>query len=124
MQYSPKLKIAAEEILAILKKHDIAAVVVLHTPGFSEYIFKIDPTYSCANVTNNRLQIKMKLEHYQNDRKLRDQFVSDTVNMVTHLMDITGMMAAQLVNASKAIEEQVEITRYGSGHTSHDQQNN
>jgi hypothetical protein len=26
-----------EEIKAVIKKHDLAAFVVLHTPGFSEY---------------------------------------------------------------------------------------
>jgi len=31
MQYSPKLKKAMEEIKAILKRDDIAGIVVLHT---------------------------------------------------------------------------------------------
>jgi hypothetical protein len=117
MQNSPKLKTAVEEIRAILKKHDVAAVVVLHTPGFSEYIFKIDPSYSCAKVTNNRLEVKLKLEHYNNDRKLRDQFAKDTLNMINHLTEVTGMMTMQLVNASKVIEEHIGITGDNGGHT-------
>ena len=124
MQISPKLNTAVEEISAILKKHDVAAVFVLHTPGFSEYIFKIDPSYSCAKVTNNRLEVKMKLEHYNNDGNLRDQFAKDTLNMINHLTEVTGMMTMQLVNASKVIEEQIETTGDNGGHTAHNLQNN
>lgn len=50
MQYSPKLKNAMEEIKLIIDKYDIAACVVLHTPGFSEFLNKIDPSYSCAKI--------------------------------------------------------------------------
>lgn len=36
MQYSPKLKVAMEEIKEILKKNDIAGFVVIHdSDGFS-----------------------------------------------------------------------------------------
>ena len=42
MQYSPKLKRVLAEIKAILDKEDIAGSIVLHTPGFGEFLLKID----------------------------------------------------------------------------------
>jgi hypothetical protein len=53
MKYSPKLRTAMEEIKAVIKKHDIAGVVVLHTPGYGEHFIKIDPSYSCAKIVTN-----------------------------------------------------------------------
>lgn len=50
MQYSPKLKKAMEDIKKILHENDIAGFVVLHTPGFSEYLNRVDPSYSCAKL--------------------------------------------------------------------------
>lgn len=41
MQYNPKLKKAADEIKLILQKYDIAANVILHTPGHSEYLYRL-----------------------------------------------------------------------------------
>lgn len=61
MQYSPKLKKAMEEIKRILKDHDIAASVVLHTPGHSEYYLRINPSYSCATLNKGELRVKAKL---------------------------------------------------------------
>jgi len=69
MQYSPKLKVAMEEIKAILAKNDIAGMVLLHTPGHGEYFIKVDPTYSCAFIENEKLRIRSKLAEYGGDRK-------------------------------------------------------
>lgn len=55
---SPKLKQAMEQIKQILQAHDIAAVVVLHTPEHSEFLMKIDPSYSVAKLVKEGLHIK------------------------------------------------------------------
>ena len=64
MQYSPKLKKAAEEIKSILKKYDIAANVVLHTPGHSEYLLEITPTYSAAWLENGIVRFRARASDY------------------------------------------------------------
>jgi hypothetical protein len=46
LDYSPELKQAMVEIKAVLKKYDIAAHVLLHEPGFSEYLNAIEPSWS------------------------------------------------------------------------------
>lgn len=124
MQYSPKLKMAAEDIKDVLKKYDIAAVVVLHTPGFSEYLFAVTPTYSCAELDGGRFRVKIKLSHYNDDKKMRDRFVKDTTNMMYHLSHITGTLAMNLLEASKILDETVQADHVGGGHSSHESQNN
>ena len=61
MQYSPKLKKAMEEIAAVIKKHDIAGVVVLHTPNYSEHKMFLQPSYSCVSeFSDNHIRVKAK----------------------------------------------------------------
>ena len=60
MQYSPKLKISISEIKAILEKHDIAGSIVLHTPGNSEYLMHINPTYSCAKLQDGGIRMNFE----------------------------------------------------------------
>ena len=43
-----KLKQAAEEIKEILRKHDIAGAIGLHTPGHGEFFLHVHTSYSCA----------------------------------------------------------------------------
>jgi hypothetical protein len=78
MQYSPKLKTAMAEIKAILKKHDIGAFVILHTPGFSEYVNEISPSYSCAFFDHSLKDANITGIRFK---------VADTDNMLLHFMD-------------------------------------
>lgn len=87
MQYSPKLKKAAEEIKEILLKYDIAANVILHTPGFSEYLLHLTPTYSCAWIENGD----------NGNEAMRNQKIADTLNMFRLLSDTSGHTALALL---------------------------
>lgn len=92
MQYSPKLKTAMEEIKQVLAKHDLGAIIVLHTPGFGEYFVKVDPSYSCAaiNEANGYIRVKAKLqEDFNGDKKAWKQKVTDTSNML-HVLSENG----------------------------------
>lgn len=84
MQYSPKLKTAMERIKAILKEYDIAGAVILHSPGFSEYLIKIDASYSCAKFEADYLRVKAKLqEDFDGDKDAWTQKITYTVNDYT-----------------------------------------
>lgn len=124
MQYSPKLKMAMEEIKAVLKKHDIAGMAVIHTPGWSEWFINIQPTYSCAKLEGDHFHVRIKASHYNDDKKLRDQFVTDTTNMMHHLSKISGTLAMQLLEASQSLDKAVNADHFGGGSSSHTQQNN
>ncbi|TXH09630.1 MAG: hypothetical protein E6R03_16430 [Hyphomicrobiaceae bacterium] len=46
----PKLKAAAEEIKAVLHKHDIAGMITLQGVGSLEFVREFSPSWSCARL--------------------------------------------------------------------------
>lgn len=125
MQYSPKLKIAAEEIKAILEKHDIAGLVVLHTPRHAEYVMKVNPSYSCAKLENDGIRIKAKLqEDFNGDKKAWETTVRDTSNMLNLISEVGGKIILSVMELSKILDEKVDAYHGDSGHSSHSTQNN
>lgn len=124
MQYSPKLKKAAEEIKLILKKYDIAANVVLHTPGHSEYLLHITPTYSAAWLENGMVRFRARKQDYNNNSMIRDQKISDTLNMLRLLSDTAAQNAMALINVSDKFDKIIGVDHDKGDHTSHIEQNN
>lgn len=124
MTYSPKLKIAIEEIKQILKKHDIAASVIIHTPGFSEYLHHINTSYSCAFFEGDNLRVKAKLQDFNGDKKAQQKKIADTLNMVTHFGDVGGMVALNFLKMEEMIKAKVDVDEDKGSHTGHTQQNN
>lgn len=125
MNYSPKLKTAMERIKAILKEYDIAGHVVLHTPGFSEYHLKLDPSYSCAKMTDEGIFIRGKLERdFGGDKKLQIQKLTDTVNMFIHFTDTVAPQVVGMIDVMEALNKNLDIEKRGGGHSSHTTQNN
>lgn len=124
MQYSPKLKKAMEQIKQIINENDLAAHVVLHTPGFSEYFLKIDPTYAAIEHSSNAVVIKGKKMHWGSTGE-RDIKVANTCNMLMHLTKNAAHTFMMLDPISQQAD-QVYETEYlkDGGDTSHEQQNN
>lgn len=116
MQYSPKLKNAMEEIKAILKKHDIGASVILHTPGFTEYLNHVDTSYSCLTFEGDNIRIKTHGRTHQHK--------TDSINMVSHFAEICTMMGRGYADLFKMISEKVHIEQSPGEHGSHIEQNN
>jgi hypothetical protein len=84
-----RLKIARAEIEGILKKHDLAGVVTLHTPGMTEFFYDITPSYSCVWIDEKaaRLRVKSKQADHGGDKdtQVRDQ--AATANMIHGLAE-------------------------------------
>ena len=122
MQYEPKLKKAMEEIKNILKSNDIAGVVILHSPGFSEYINHLQTSYSCAQATLEGIRIKLSSKEVGKEKaKL---LAEGTYNMITHLADITALHAMAYMEAQESLKKTLGGEEFPGEHTSHDQQNN
>jgi len=91
-----RLKVARREIEAVLAKHDLAGVVVLHTPGMAEFFYNITPSYSVCWVDEkaSALRIKSQLERdHGGDQTLQLHDQAATANMAAAL-------AAELANAA------------------------
>lgn len=113
-----------EEIKAIVKKHDIGAMVVLHTPGHSEYYMNISPSYSCAKQEGDTVRIKAKLKDFNGDKKAWEIKVTDTSNLLTHLGETGARTAMSILNVSKQLDQVIDAEHFGGGHSSHTEQNN
>lgn len=125
MQYSPKLKKAMEEIKHIIKRYDIAAAVVLHTPGNAEYYFNVSPSYSCAKINGNELRIRSRVnEDYNGDKQAQIQKLTDTVNMVDLLGTAMAERGMSLLEMYDRLKAQLDIETREGGHTSQSAQNN
>lgn len=123
MQYSPKLKKAAEELKAILKKYDIAGSIVIHTPGHSEFVNEITPSYSCATLHHDKIHFKAKRADF-NDEAKRLQVITDTANMMHHLSTVLGENAMRMITVSEQYDKIVDAEYGEGGLTSHTTQNN
>lgn len=79
-----RLKVARLEIEAALKKHDLAGVVVLHTPGMTEFCYDIRPSYSCAWIDEKAgiARFKSKLADYGGDAAAQRHDQAATSNML------------------------------------------
>lgn len=125
MQYSPKLKKAAEEIKQILEKYDIGAILVLHTPGNSEYVMKIDPSYSCAFIDGEMLRVRAKLQQdFKGDKTAWEKKITDTANMLSLLTDTGQHIVTQVGKIKDLVYKTVDAEDTDLGHSSHTTQNN
>lgn len=96
-----RLKVARLEIEAVLAKHDLAGVFVLHTPGMAEFFYNITPSYSVCWVDEQAqaLRIKSKLEcDHGGDQALQLRDHVATANM-------TAALAGELAKAALAFAE-------------------
>lgn len=124
MQYSPKLKTAMEEIKAILSKHDIGAMVVLHTPGYSEFLNKLNPSYSCIIQDGDHVRFKSKLADYNGDKQAWQKKTTDSLNLLQCVVETTGMILMPLMDFTEKLEKALDAESNGSNFTSHTSQNN
>lgn len=89
-----RLKVARLEVEAILKKHDLAGVVVLHTPGLAEFFYDIRPSYSCISIdeTVGALRVRSRLQQdYGGDSTAQAHDQAATANLARALADnLTG----------------------------------
>lgn len=126
MQYSPKLKKAAAEIKKILEEYDINGSVFLHTPGFSEYLHKINASYSCANLKQGELVFDHGTRFTKPDKQMAR--VRDTLNFL-ELARITTTATAQNYQMAAKIfhkwaRQHYDITHGDAEHTSQDEIDN
>lgn len=114
-----------EEIKAVLEKHDIAGIAVLHTPGHAEFLLKINPSYSCAKIEGDKLRVKAKLEEdFGGDKKAWEQKVRDTSNMLNLISEVGASTVLSVGEISRMLDKSVTASHTDLGNSSHTTQNN
>jgi len=126
MDYSPRLKRAAAQIKAILEKEDIAGLVVLHTPGYSEYLLHLTPSYSCVKVRGNgeiRIQSRM-LEDYKGNLAMKRKKEADTANMLNMIAVTAGEQSMNVIQLSELMDKLTGAEHTGGNHRPDNYQDN
>lgn len=106
------LKIAAEEIKEVLRKHDLAGAVALHTPGHGEYFVHLNPSYSCAYMYNDdQVRFYCKASDFKT-KQLQIQKMADTSNMLMILTQITAFNFGALHPLSEKFDKETNAEHY------------
>jgi hypothetical protein len=102
-----RLKTARIEIEAVLKKHDLAGVVVLHTPGMGEFFYDIRPSYSVCWIDESvpmvRIKSKLDSDHGGNaEQQVHDQ--AGTANMIAAIVDNLSAGARMFMDVQHVVD--------------------
>jgi hypothetical protein len=109
MNYSPRLKKIAEEIKAIYEKYDIGGLTILHEPGYVEYLFKLDPSYTAITYLPDGIRIK------GNDIKK----LENSSNLLRMIADTGGPMIINLIDLSEEVDKALGAEHGKTVHTPH-----
>jgi hypothetical protein len=127
MQYSPKLKMAMTAIQAIMKQHDIAGVVVLHTPGFGEFFTKIDTTYSGARFVTqgNQTGLHFKVKAAElGGREQANIVAASTANMFQILADNLAPITMMMIEGAEKANHIFQAEHTKGRRSGNEEQNN
>lgn len=131
MDYNPKLKKAMAEIKGILEKYDVAGAILLHTPGHTEHLLKIDTSYSCAffapDLTGpgDYLRLRARLqEDFNGDKEKQKQVIHSTTDMFCGLQDLLLLHSKNVASVVDMLKSKFHIDHSSSGGTSDRIQNN
>lgn len=104
-----RLKIARAEIEAVLKKHDLAGVAVLHTPGMTEFFYDIQPSYSVAWVdeASNMVRLKSKLADYGGDAQAQINDQAATAQMLHAFGMDCGKAGLMFLEVAKVVDRKL-----------------
>jgi hypothetical protein len=109
-----RLKIARAKIESILREHDIAGVVALHTPGMTEFFYDVCPSYSCAWIDDAAgvARVKSSKASYGGDIAAQRLDQTHTANMAAGLADTLARAALTLYSLQSVVDQ-----AFGAEHT-------
>ena len=113
-----------EEIKTILAKHDIGAVVILHTPGNSEFLCKLNPSYSCIVQTGDHVRFRSKLADYNGDKKAWERKTTDSLNLLQCVTEVGGHVVLSLMPLADELTKKLGDNSGPGDFSSHTTQNN
>lgn len=114
-----RLKIARTEIEAILRKHDLAGVVVLHTPGMTEFFYDVRTSYSCAWVDEEASAVRVKSlqADYGGDSKLQLHDQAATASLFHGFASDLISAARMFVGVSEVVDRATNATHTQARYT-------
>lgn len=119
MTYSDKLKLAMAEIKEVLTRHDLAAYVVLYEGHCSEYLLRIDPSWSVARLEDGGIRFRSKLTEFGGDKQAQKHATELTVGMFKHFDDLLMQHLYTFQQILTMLSETLQIEHTNATHTPH-----
>lgn len=110
------------EIKKLLEENDVAAFVVLHTPGFAEYMNHVRTSYSCATIERNGIHFRLKEEEVGKEKA--KEIASNTFNMVNSISRLVAMHSVMYIEADKFLADRWNGIAFLGEITGNEEQNN
>lgn len=108
MNHSEKLKALIKEFKARLKDEDVAGVIVLHEPGFAEYLYFVDTSYNVSEIrtieTEGKSVQTIGLVNDDMEESKMEKGMADTANMLHHLGTVLGSLAMKVLSMSQSFD--------------------
>lgn len=108
----PTLKLAMAEIVAVLKKHDIAGIAVLQSKTHGEWLNEITASWTCTQMetdgTNEVLRVRAKVADYPS-KEAQQETVRLTVSMLCGFRDGAGRIKDNMESLLALLSGQMEI---------------
>ena len=104
----PKLKEAAAEIQAIMRKHDIAGYTMLMSKTNSEFMFTLDPSWSAVVVAEDHIRIRAKEAELGSKEAVKEK-AELTAHILCQLRDLSAHGFSVADHLIKKMETVYEI---------------
>jgi len=120
LPYDPDLKIAIEEIKAILDKFQISATVILNSPTHAEYL-NYFPVWSAIQFEKSKPMIKIRSKRKDfNSREEQHAILEASVGLIARARDISAQNFTMYHEIFKIMEKHMDIVHKSfSGHMPH-----
>ena len=104
----PKLKEAMAEIQAVLRKHDIAGIVLLQSPTHGEWMNEITPTWSCAMLDGDRFRFRAIAAEYGGAAE-RNEAIRITAGMLISFRDGAKRIQENMEKVGALLSQKMQI---------------
>lgn len=101
------VELAMKEVKEVLDKYEVAAIVVLHRPGHTEPLVKIETPFSCARTEGETVKIRAKLEDFKGNKDVRKKKLLDTSVMFRKLLDTCITKIYPYFEVSEELDEKL-----------------
>lgn len=109
----PVLDLAAKEIKAVLDKHDLAAVLVLHSPTSILHMHAISPAWSCAWIDEiGEFHMRALPKDFRTEEH-RKATIERTITMLFGLSSQTDSVAGTMREIKAMLSEKFDVQQPG-----------
>jgi hypothetical protein len=106
--HDPRLKAAIAEIIAVIEKHDVAAIVAIAVPDQLEYIVHPQASWNCIEVNEHELRVN-SMRFPKEEREAR---VKGTASILIGLQRISEYFSTEFSKAVTMLGEHFDISHW------------